>query len=50
MTRQEIFALASRKLRADFQELKLIPHHGVKGGEAETSYKALPQTTPTETL
>ncbi len=39
LTRQEIFAQASQKLRSGFQELKLIPHRGVKGGEAENLVK-----------
>jgi len=39
LTRQMIFAQAAQKRRADFQELKLIPHSGVKGGEAENLVK-----------
>lgn len=39
LTRQQILAQASLKLRAEFQELKLIPHSGVKGGEAEDLVK-----------
>ncbi len=34
-----IFEQAARKLRADFQELKLVPHSGVRGGEAEDLVK-----------
>lgn len=34
-SRAEIFALASRKLRQDFEELRMVPHSGVKGMESE---------------
>ncbi len=34
-TRQEIFAQAAQKLRRDFDELSVVPHNAVKGGEAE---------------
>jgi hypothetical protein len=34
-TRQEIFAQAASKLRKDFDELSVVPHSGLKGGEAE---------------
>jgi len=35
ITRQNIFAQASRKLRQDFEELSTIPHNALKGAEAE---------------
>jgi hypothetical protein len=35
VTRQTIFAQAARKLRQDFEELSVVPHRGLKGGEAE---------------
>jgi hypothetical protein len=35
VTRQEIFAQAAKKLRQDFAELSVVPHSGLKGGEAE---------------
>jgi hypothetical protein len=35
LTRKIIFEQAAKKLRADFEELSLIPHRGVKGSEAE---------------
>ncbi len=35
VTRQEIFARAAKKLRSDFNELTNIPHHALKGSEAE---------------
>lgn len=35
VTRAAIFAQAARKLRADFQELVVLPHRGEKGMEAE---------------
>ena len=35
VTRQEIFALAAKKLRQDFGELTALHHGGLKGGEAE---------------
>jgi hypothetical protein len=35
VTRQEIFAQAAKKLRQDFAELAVVPHSGLKGGEAE---------------
>jgi len=38
-TRADIFALAGRKLREDFQELQTVAHAGVKGGEAEDILK-----------
>jgi hypothetical protein len=34
-TRKEIFEQAAARLRADFQELVVVPHSGEKGGEAE---------------
>ena len=34
-TRAQIFELAARKLRQDFEELRTVPHSGVKGAEAE---------------
>jgi hypothetical protein len=35
LTRQEIFEQAARKLRQDFDSLRVVPHAGAKGGEAE---------------
>ena len=35
VTRQEIFAQAARKLRAEFAELTVVPHNALKGHEAE---------------
>lgn len=40
LTRNAIFEQASKKLRADFEELSLIPHRGAKGKEAEDLMKA----------
>lgn len=37
--RAEIFALASKKLRQDFEELQAVSHSGVKGAEAEDLIK-----------
>lgn len=34
-SRQQIFAQASLKLRKDFEELSVVPHNALKGGEAE---------------
>jgi hypothetical protein len=34
-SRHEIFTQAARKLRQDFAELSVVPHSGLKGGEAE---------------
>jgi hypothetical protein len=34
-TRQEIFTAAAKKLRQDFEELRNVPHPGVRGHEAE---------------
>lgn len=33
--RDEIFIRASTRLRAEFEELRSVPHHAVRGGEAE---------------
>lgn len=38
-TRLEIFARAAEQLRADFEELKSVPHSGVKGSDAENLLK-----------
>lgn len=38
-TRAEIFALAAKQLRQDFEELSVVVHSGVKGGEAEDLIK-----------
>ena len=35
VSRQKIFAQAARKLREDFEELSVIPHNALEGGEAE---------------
>jgi hypothetical protein len=35
VTRQEIFAMAARQLRQDFEALTALHHGGLKGGEAE---------------
>lgn len=35
LTREEIFAQAAKKLRAEFEELSVVPHNAVKGHEAE---------------
>jgi hypothetical protein len=34
-TRSDLFSLASNRLRTDFEELRSIPHSGVKGTESE---------------
>jgi hypothetical protein len=34
-TRQTIFQMAARKLRQDFEAMRVIPHSGARGGEAE---------------
>jgi hypothetical protein len=39
-TRETIFGQAARKLRQDFEELRVIPHRGVKGDEATRLVKA----------
>jgi hypothetical protein len=39
LTRNAIFEQAAKKLRADFEELSLIPHKGAKGSEAEDLMK-----------
>jgi uncharacterized protein DUF6602 len=39
LTRNAIFEQAAKKLRADFEELLLIPHRGAKGSEAEDLMK-----------
>jgi uncharacterized protein DUF6602 len=38
-TRAEVFAQASKRIRQEFQELQVVPHSGVKGGEAENILK-----------
>jgi len=35
LTRDQIFAQAGKKLRAEFEELTVVPHNAVKGHEAE---------------
>ena len=35
ISRSEIFAQAARKMRADFEELTVVPHNASKGHEAE---------------
>ena len=35
VTRQEIFGMAAKQLRQDFEELTALHHGGLKGGEAE---------------
>jgi hypothetical protein len=35
VSRQQIFALAAKKLRQDFRELSTVPHNALKGQEAE---------------
>ena len=35
VSRQKIFAQAAHKLRQEFEELSVVPHNALKGGEAE---------------
>ena len=35
LSRQEIFAQAAKRMRAEFEELSVVPHNGARGGEAE---------------
>jgi hypothetical protein len=35
VTRQQIFTLAAKQLRVEFETLKAVPHKGERGGEAE---------------
>lgn len=39
-SRKEIFALAAKKLRQDFEELSTVPHNAAKGAEAEGLVRA----------
>lgn len=39
LTRQEIFSLAAKKMRQDFETLRPVPHRGLKGHEAEKLVK-----------
>ncbi|MDZ5650335.1 DUF6602 domain-containing protein [Nitrospirillum sp. BR 11828] len=39
ITRNELFRLAAKKLRADFVEAKAVPHNGLRGSELEEVVK-----------
>lgn len=39
VTRKEIFDQAAQKLRQDFEELSVVPHNALKGGQAEKLVK-----------